>query len=187
MGRTRSETLPTSSARSRASTRVAVTLSPSSPASGDVLIPTVTDRDGSSTEMTGSGRASSGSASVSPIVTSGIPATAMISPAGLLGLDPVERLGHVQLGHLRTLDGPVGATPGDLLGAPDRALKDAADGEPAHVRGGVEIRHERLQRVSFLVGRRRDALEDQVEKRAKVSLKASGSGSSDARPAFALQ
>ncbi len=63
-----------------ASTRLAVTLSPSSPASGDVLIPIVIESDGSSTVITGSGRGSSGSASVSPIVTSGMPATAMISP-----------------------------------------------------------------------------------------------------------
>ena len=45
-----------------------------------MLIPTVIESDGSSTVITGSGRGSSGSASVSPIVTSGIPATAMISP-----------------------------------------------------------------------------------------------------------
>src|SRR4029077_8755698 len=62
------------------STALAVTLAPSRPASGEVLIPTVIESDGSSTVITGSGRGSSGSASVSPIVTSGIPATAMISP-----------------------------------------------------------------------------------------------------------
>ena len=45
-----------------------------------MLTPIVTDSDGSSTVMTGSGRGSSRSASVSPIVTSGMPATAMISP-----------------------------------------------------------------------------------------------------------
>ena len=43
-------------------------------------MPITTDSDGSSTVITGSGRGSSGSASVSPIVTSGSPATAMISP-----------------------------------------------------------------------------------------------------------
>ena len=43
-------------------------------------MPMVTLIDGSSTVITGSGRGSSGSASVSPIVTSGRPATAMISP-----------------------------------------------------------------------------------------------------------
>ena len=58
----------------------AVSLSPSWPDSGDVLMPTVIDRLGSSTRITGSGRGSSGSASVSPIVTSAMPAIAMISP-----------------------------------------------------------------------------------------------------------
>ena len=43
-------------------------------------MPTVIDRLGSSMWMTGSGRGSSGSASVSPIVMSGMPATATISP-----------------------------------------------------------------------------------------------------------
>ncbi len=80
MSRTRIETLPTSSASSRSRTWRAVSLLPSWPASGEVLIPTTIESDGSSTVITGSGRGSSGSASVSPIVTSGIPATAMISP-----------------------------------------------------------------------------------------------------------
>ena len=43
-------------------------------------MPIVTDREGSSTLVTGSGRGSSRSASVSPIVMSGMPAIAMISP-----------------------------------------------------------------------------------------------------------
>ena len=81
VGSTRRETFPTSSERRRASTALAVTLSPSRPASGEVLMPTVIESDGSSTVITGNGRGSSGSASVSPIVTSGMPATAMISPA----------------------------------------------------------------------------------------------------------
>ena len=77
----RSETLPTSSRSNRARSWLAVSLSPSCPDSGEVLMPTVTDSDGSSTVITGSGRGSSGSArSVSPIVISGIPATEMISP-----------------------------------------------------------------------------------------------------------
>ncbi len=45
-----------------------------------MLIPTTIDSDGSSTVITGSGRGSSGSAIVSPIVTSSSPAIAMISP-----------------------------------------------------------------------------------------------------------
>ena len=50
------------------------------PASGEVLIPIVIARLGSSTPMTGSGWGSSRSARVSPIVTSGMPATATSSP-----------------------------------------------------------------------------------------------------------
>src|SRR5439155_102352 len=53
---------------------------PLRPASGGVLTPTVIDGLGSSTCVTGRGRGSSGSASVSPMVPSGMPATAMISP-----------------------------------------------------------------------------------------------------------
>ena len=45
-----------------------------------MLIPIVTESDGSSTVMTGRASGLSGSASVSPIVISGMPATAMISP-----------------------------------------------------------------------------------------------------------
>ena len=86
-------------------------------------MPTITLSDGSSTVITGSGRGSSGSASVSPIVTSGSPATAMISPGpGLGSVHAVERLGHVQLGHDGPLDAPVGAAPGDRLALPYRAV-----------------------------------------------------------------
>ena len=80
VGLTRSETLPTSSWSRRFCRRLAVSLSPSRPASGDVLIPSVIEREGSSTAVTGSGRGSSGSAIVSPIVTSASPASATISP-----------------------------------------------------------------------------------------------------------
>ena len=57
-----------------------MSLSPSLPDVGAVLIPIVIESDGSSTWVSGNGRGSSGSASVSPIVTSARPATAMISP-----------------------------------------------------------------------------------------------------------
>jgi hypothetical protein len=86
----------------------------------------------------------------------------------LLGLDAIERLGHVQLGHLRPLDRAVRAAPGDLLAAPDPPLRDAAEREAADVRRRVEVRDERLQRVAFLVRRRGDVLEDEVEERPEV-------------------
>ena len=72
--------MPTSSCCSRFSTWRAVSFLPSWPASTDVLMPTVIERLGSSTMSGGSGRGSSASASVSPIVISGMPATAMMSP-----------------------------------------------------------------------------------------------------------
>ncbi len=82
----------------------------------------------------------------------------------------VECLGHVQLRHLRSLDGPVGAAPRDLLGAPDRSLENPAESESAHVRRGIEVRDERLQRVALVVGRGGDALEDQIKQRLEVLL-----------------
>ena len=80
VGLTRMLTLPTSSASSRFFTRRAVIFEPSRPASGEVLIPIVIASAGSSTVITGSGRGSSGSANVSPIVISSKPATATRSP-----------------------------------------------------------------------------------------------------------
>ena len=82
MSTTRIETLPTSSVSSRPRTMRAVSLWPDTlPASGEVLVPTVTEMAGSSTWIRGSAWAWSGSASVSPIMISGSPATATMSPA----------------------------------------------------------------------------------------------------------
>ena len=58
----------------------AVSREPDCPASGELLMPMVTPSAGSSTAITGSGRGSAGSAIVSPMVISGMPARAMISP-----------------------------------------------------------------------------------------------------------
>ena len=91
-----------------------------------------------------------------------------LARAGLVGLDPVERLGHVQLGHLGALDRPVGAAPGDLLALPDRPVLDACEREPADVRGGVEVRDERLQRVLGVVLRGGNRLEQELEERLQV-------------------
>ena len=57
-----------------------VTYLPSRPDSGEVLTPNVIDRVGASTSSRGSGRGSAGSVIVSPIVTSGRPATDTMSP-----------------------------------------------------------------------------------------------------------
>ncbi len=81
VGSTRMDTLPTSSRSSRSLTSRAVTLVPLvRPASGEVLVPMVIEMAGSSTVISGNGRGSSGSARVSPMVISGMPATATMSP-----------------------------------------------------------------------------------------------------------
>ena len=68
-------------------------------------MPIVIEMDGSSIVMTGSGRGSSGSASVSPMVISAMPAIAMMSPGPAdVGRHPLERLGDQQLGDLDPLD-----------------------------------------------------------------------------------
>ena len=187
VGRTRSETLPTSSERSRASTQARGHLVALAPGERRGVDPDrhrerrLVDRDhrqrprvvriGERLADRHLGDAGDGDD---------------LAGAGLLGLDAVERLGHVQLRHLRPLDRPVGAAPGDLLRAPDRPLLDAAEREPADVRRGVEVRDERLERMALLVGRRRDALDDQVEERLEVGRERVRVGPG-ACPARALQ
>ena len=80
VGFTRIETLPISSCSSRAFTSRAVRCLPDLPASGEVLMPMVMEIDGSSTWISGSGFGSFGSERVSPMVISGMPAMATMSP-----------------------------------------------------------------------------------------------------------
>ena len=77
---TRMDTLPISSVSRRALTSRAVRFLPDLPASGEVLMPIVIEMDGSSTVINGSGLGFSGSDSVSPMVMSGMPAMATMSP-----------------------------------------------------------------------------------------------------------
>ncbi len=110
---------------------------------------------GSSTVISGSGRGSSGSASVSPIMISLMPATAMMSPAdAVAGRDPVERFGPEQLGDLDPLDGTVPAAPCGLLAPADLAVIDPAQRDPAQVGGGVQVGDVSLQRRRGVIGRR---------------------------------
>ena len=73
-------TLPRTSRSRRARIWRDVRSLPSRPAIGEVLTPNVIRIVGSSTDSRGSGRGSAGSVIVSPIVTSGRPATATMSP-----------------------------------------------------------------------------------------------------------
>ena len=85
-----------------------------------------------------------------------------LAGAGLLGGDAVERLRHVELGHLSLLDRPVGSTPGNLLALADRPVQHTQQGEPAHVRRCIEVRDERLQRVFRVVRGRRNGCEQHL-------------------------
>ncbi len=83
-------------------------------------------------------------------------------------VDPLEALGDVELRDFHGLDSAVGPAPRDLLTFLDRAVQDAADSEAPDVRRRVEVRHERLERVAFFVGRRWDVRGDRREQRLEV-------------------
>src|SRR4029079_16708715 len=87
-----------------------------------------------------------------------------------LGLHAFERLGHVELSDLRTLDGAVGATPGHVTPTPDDSLDDTANPEAADVRRGVEVRDQRLKGMTDLVARCGNVLQDQIQQRTQVRL-----------------
>ena len=80
MSKTLKETLPISSASSLFFNKRAVILVPDFPANGEVLVPINIEILGSSTVITGKAIGLSGSANVSPMVISSIPATAIKSP-----------------------------------------------------------------------------------------------------------
>ena len=175
------ETLPSTSRSRRALIWREVRNLPSRPASGDVLTPKVMRSVGSSTSRRGSGRGSAGSVIVSPMVTSGMPATATISPGPASAISsrsmpwavvsdvtvpvrvtvrPGSTLPSVALGLL--------ADDADALAHADRAVPDAADGHAPHVVVGRQVGDQQLERVVGLVGRRRRVLDEQVEQRPQV-------------------
>ncbi len=82
-----------------------------------------------------------------------------------IGGDAVERLGGVQLGDARPLDGAVGPAPGDGASLAQRARPDAAEGEASDVWRGIEVGDECLQRHRRVERRGRDAFDEQVEQR----------------------
>ena len=98
-------------------------------------MPIVIEIAGSSTVISGSATGFSGSASVSPIMMSGMPAIATMSPgpASQAGL-ALEALGDEQLGDLDVLDRAVALHPRDLLALLQGALLDPDQREPAEER-----------------------------------------------------
>ncbi len=183
VGSTRIDTLPMSSDSSRCSTWRAVTFDPSLPASGEVLIPSVIDRLGSSTVIAGRATGLSTSARVSPIVTSARPAIAQISPGPTSTASTRSSASLTNSSVIFTLlDRAVDLAPRDVLALRDRAFLDPAQREAAEVGGRVEVGDERLERVTRLVGRRGDLVEQELEQRLEVAALDAGVGG---RPAGA--
>ena len=82
----------------------AVTLPPlTRPTSGEVLVPMVIEMAGSSTVISGSGIGFSASARVSPIMISGMPATAMMSPGPACSAGLRSRPSVISSSEMRTL------------------------------------------------------------------------------------
>ena len=133
-------------------------------------MPIVIPSAGSSTAITGSGRGSSGSAIVSPIVISGMPGERDdLAGPGLVGGHALEPLGHVQLGRRDTLaTEPSRRHHATCWPCAIVALVHAAQREPADVGVGVEVGHARLQRVPLLVLGRRHGSHQQLEQRPQV-------------------
>ena len=181
VGHTSMDTLPSTSLSRRARIWRDVTNLPSRPESGDVFTPKVMLRVGASTSSRGSGRGSPGSVSVSPMVTSGRPATETMSPAGrLLDLDPLDAVGGLEArDRAGERDDPAGLDrPGGVIGLlahdrdplahPDRAVADPPDRHPADVLVGGQVGDEQLERMPGHEGRRRRDRHEEVQERPQV-------------------
>ena len=85
--------------------------------------------------------------------------------AGLVRRDALELFGNKQLGQLDVLNRAVCTAPGDGLALSEVPVANAAQRQTTEVRRGVEVRHECLQRMLWIVLRCRDVLDDRVEQR----------------------
>ncbi len=172
VGRTRSETFPTSSASSRSRIWLAVSRVPSSTGERARVDP---DRDRQARLVDGRDRKRPRVVGVGD----GLADRHLCEPGqsddlarpGLLRRDAFERLRHVELGRTRVHDRPVGAAPGDRRALAEHAVADPEQREAAQVRARVEIRDERLQRVRRVIARRGDRLEQRVEEGRQVLRK----------------
>src|SRR2546421_9888765 len=74
----------------------------------------------------------------------------------------------VKLRDLGFLKLPVNFADGNLIANRYRAVKDAANGETAHILVVIEIGHQHLQRQAIIAARRGDRSQDLFKERAQV-------------------
>ena len=91
-----------------------------------------------------------------------------LTRSGLFDVDPFQGARGVELGHLGLLDRPVHPAPGHRVAAAQCPVMDPADGQAAHVGGGVEIRDQCLEGVVGVVDGGGDVGHDGVEERHQV-------------------
>ena len=134
----------------------AVSSLPSAPASGEVLMPMVIERLGSSTCSGVEGdrvhRVGQGLAD-RDVLEAGDRDD--VAGPGALGRDAIEGLGDEELGDLGVLDRAVQPAPRHALAALERAVDDPAQRQATQVRRRVEVAHEGLESVVLVVDRAR--------------------------------
>ncbi len=91
-----------------------------------------------------------------------------LAGASLLRVHALERLGHVELPDLGLLDRTVGPAPGHRLAAADGPVSHPAERQASQVRRGVQVGHQRLQRMIVVVLGRGDVLAQRLEQRLQV-------------------
>ena len=167
---TRIETLPTSSWSRRSLTWRAVRREPERPASGEVLMPIVIPRAGSSIVDRRQRHwiLGSGDRLADRDLRDARERHDLARP-GLVDLDPPQPLGGVQLGDRGALHRSVAPAPGHRHALAQHAAVHAADRKAPDVRRRVEVGDQRLQAAALLVLGRRHPLHQQVEQRHEVA------------------
>ena len=185
VGRTSIETLPRTSLSRRALIWRLVTYLPSRPESGEVFAPKVMPQ-GRSVDVEARQRARIGRIGDACRRSSrpGMPATATMSPGPASSMSTrsmpwaVVRLVTVPV---RVIVRPGSIEPSvssassrdddDPLAHLDRPVPDPADGHPADVVVGRQVRHEQLERMVGRVCGRRGVLDQQLEERPQVGAR----------------
>ena len=110
-----------------------------------------------------------------------------LAGTGEVGLDPVQRLGHVELGDLGPLDGAVGPAPRHRVAPAELAVADAAEGQPPDVRRRIEVGHEGLERRALVVPGGGHVLQQRLEQRGERRLERVGRPPALPRPSVREQ